>query len=82
MWQTKLIYDVPTRADHFLGVTTWVKSAHGSQYKIQPLFGGDWLKNRLKQCYFTKTTTNGPKILTSRSCIFGAIILRGICHTI
>ena len=58
-----------------------VKSAHGSQYKIQPLFCGDWLKNRLKRYSFTKTTTNGPKIEKSRSCIFAAIILRGICHT-
>ena len=56
-----------------LGVTTWVKSAHGSRYKIQPLFGGDWLKNRLKRCFFTKTTTSGPKP--------AAIILRGICTT-
>ena len=56
-----------------------VKSAHGCQYKIQPLFGGDWLKNRLKQCYFTKTTISGRKIDKSRSCILAAIILRGIC---
>ena len=57
------------------------QSAHGSQYKIQPLFCGDWLKNRFERCYFTKTTTNGSKIEASRSCIFAAIILRGTCHT-
>ena len=57
----------------------WVKSAQGSQYKIQPLFGGDWLKNRLKRCYVTKTTISGGRIELARSCIFAAIILRGIC---
>ena len=39
----------------------WVKSAQGSQYKVQPPFGGDWLKNRLKRCYFTKTTISGGR---------------------
>ena len=48
---------------------------------IQPLFGGNWLKNCLKRCYFTKTTTSGSKTVKSRSCIFAAIILRGICTT-
>ena len=59
----------------------WVKSAQGSQYKIQPLFGKDWLKKRLKRCYFTKTTISGRKIERSCGCIFAAIILRGICDT-
>ena len=59
----------------------WVKFAQGSQYKFQPLFGGDWLKNRLKRCYFTKTTISGGKIEKSRSCILAAIILRGINDT-
>ena len=44
-----------------------VKSAHGSQYNIQPLFGGDWLKNWLKRCHFTKRTTSGPKIEKQRT---------------
>ena len=56
-------------------------SAQGSPYKIQPLFGGDWLKNRLKRCYFTKTTTSSGKIEKSRGCTFAAIILRSICDT-
>ena len=81
MWQTKLISRRFVTSGSFSGAITSVKSAHGSQYKIQPLFGGDWLKNRLKRCYFTKTTTNGPKIEESRSCIFSAVILRGICTT-
>ena len=58
----------------------WLKSAQGSQYKTQTLFGRDWLKNRLKRCYFTRLTMSGGKIEESRSCIFAAIILRGICH--
>ena len=58
----------------------WVNSAQGSQYKTQPPFGRDWLKNRLKRCYFTEFTISGGKIEKLRSCIFAAIILRGICE--
>ena len=55
-----------------------VESAQGSQYNIEPLFGGHWLKNRLKRCYFTKTTISGGKIEESRLLFFAAMILRGI----
>ena len=35
---------------------------------MQPQFGRDGMKNRLKRCSFTKTTINGPKI--EKLCFF------------